>query len=87
MIVNLPIEMICSFALDGTPTPIRFRTKLDGEERSVVVIETVIQMDIEKINGQKTYKYKCKSIIDGFRREVILRYFTNECVWKLDRVQ
>lgn len=53
------IDMICSFAADGIPTPIRWRIP----DKPPVHVDRIAERRQEKIAGIPTLIYRCQSII------------------------
>ena len=80
-VVARPIDVIACFALDGAPTPLRF--KYDDR---VIKIDRVISKQLEKLAGNNMFVFTCQSCISGQERVYEIKYELRSCKWMLFKI-
>lgn len=78
-----PIEMISWTEENGKIHPLRFKIESKEGERFVYKIEKIYTSDLEKIAGNKVYKFTCEININQINKICELRYDIDTCRWSL----
>ena len=78
-----PIEMISWTEEDGRIHPLRFKIENKEGARSVYKITKIYTSDLEKIAGNKVYKFTCEINLNGYNKICELRYDLESCKWNL----
>ncbi|MBN2222162.1 MAG: hypothetical protein JW708_08095 [Vallitaleaceae bacterium] len=78
-----PIEMISWTEASGKIHPIRFKIENKEGERIVYKIEKIYTSELEKIAGNRIYKFTCEINLSGTNRICELRYELDSCKWIL----
>jgi hypothetical protein len=81
-VISKPIEVIVHCPIKGIPQPIRFKVNNKGEE-IVIKIDRIIEINEEKLAGNKMYVYRCESTINDRHRVLELKYELATCLWYL----
>lgn len=74
------IEMIAWFGKDGKITPIKFKLSEEGEVK-VIVIDKIIKSEFQKKAGLSVWKFDCRSIINNFAKNYVIKYDTSTGRW------
>jgi len=78
-----PIEMISWTEEDGRVHPLRFKIENKEGAKNVYKIKQIYSSELEKIAGNKTYKFTCEISINGYNKICELRYDLESCRWNL----
>lgn len=78
-----PIEVISWTEEDGEIRPLRFRMLNEEGERSVHKIRKIYSSEMDRIAGNKVYKFNCELHINGRSRLCEIRYDLDTCKWNL----
>lgn len=78
-----PIQMISWTEENGRIHPLRFKIEGTDGDRHVYKIEKIYTSDLEKIAGNKVYKFTCEININGINKICELRYDLESCRWNL----
>ncbi len=78
-----PIQMISWTEEDGRIHPLRFKIENKEGTRHVYKIEKIYTSDLEKIAGNRIYKFTCEINLGGTNRICELRYELDTCRWNL----
>jgi len=78
-----PIEMISWTEENGRIHPIRFKIENKEGVRHVYKIAKIYTSDLEKIAGNKVYKFTCEINMNDINRICELRYDLETCCWNL----
>lgn len=81
-ILSEEVEMIAKFKSSEKPIPIKFIYQ-NGDEKSIIKVNKILYIDEEKIAGNKTYIYRCQSVLRNTERTYELKYDLNSCKWFL----
>lgn len=82
-ILAKPIDKVCWTDKIGIIKPARFRITDENQGEIVIEIDRVISKDLEKLNGNKMYVYKCLSCINGAVKLVEFKYELKTFKWML----
>ncbi len=85
-VVAKPIEMVSYTDQEGILKPIRFRIETAGETKKVIKVDTVVHRELEKLAGNKMYKFRCQSIINDVEKVYELKYEIDSCRWLLFKI-
>lgn len=80
-VVAAPIQMIVWFDTNGTPNPIRFKYN-----SSVIKINKVVSVVLEKLAGNNTYVFTCRAEVGGEEKMLEIKYELRTCRWMLFKV-
>ncbi|WP_026888862.1 hypothetical protein [Clostridium beijerinckii] len=84
-VVSKNIEMIAHFEEDGKIKPLRF--KIEEENKcEIIKIGRIINIDLEKLCGNKMWVFTCSSIIGGIEKIFELKYDIEGCKWILFKI-
>lgn len=78
-----PIEMISWTEENGKIHPLRFKIENQEGARYVYKIEKIYTSDLDRIAGNRVYKYTCEININGVNKICELRYDIDSCRWSL----
>lgn len=80
------IEMISWTEEDGKIHPLRF--KLDGNngEKQTYKVQRVYTSELERLAGNKTYKFVCEIVVNNTLKLCELRYELDTCRWILFKI-
>lgn len=78
-----PIEMISWTEENGKIHPLRFKIENKEGERYVYKIEKIYTSELERIAGNKVYKFTCEITINHINKICELRYDVDTCRWSL----
>ena len=85
-IVAKAIEVVAWFDVEGTPHPVRFRHEKDDKSYETIKIDKVTMRYIEKIVGNPTMIFRCKSRIGDEEKLYEIRYEISTCKWMLYKI-
>ncbi len=85
-LIAKPIEMIASFAQNGTIHPLRFRVLNENQAWDIIKVNQVISVDHERKAGNPVIIYKCQSDIKGVCKIYELKYERNTYLWTLYKI-
>lgn len=85
-VVAKPVDIVVWTDKSGKINPVRLRITAEGEAETVIKIDRIITCDLERINGNKMYLYKCQSCINGVERTFELKYELATCKWILWKI-
>lgn len=77
------IEMISWTEENGRIHPIKFKISTVTGEKEIYKIVKLYSTDLEKIAGNKIYKFTCEIILNNHARICELRYDLDSCKWVL----
>ncbi len=82
----MPIEMISYTNQEGIIKPIKFRIDFEDKEKLTIKVGTVVHTELEKLAGNKMYKYRCQSVINGIEKVYEIKYDIESCKWMLFKI-
>lgn len=91
-VVNIPIEVLAWYKLDGDVIPLNIQLSDENQELKVIKINRVIKVDKEKFSGKDVRKYTCQITLNGIERLIELwcttasSYENPACKWKLHKL-
>lgn len=85
-LVAKPIDIVTWTNKQGVINPVRFRITNEDESVMVIKIDRIVEHDLEKLNGNKMYIYKCMSCIDGIDKRFEIKYEIETCKWMLWKI-
>lgn len=85
-VVAKPIDIVSWTDKTGEINPVRFRITNEDEGETVIKVDRVITHDLERLNGNKMYLYRCQSRINGVEKIFELRYEVSTCKWMLWKI-
>ncbi len=71
---------------EGKIHPIKFRLLTSVGEKKVFKISKIYSTELEKIAGNKIYKFTCEIIINNYTKVCELRYELDSCKWILFKI-
>lgn len=80
-VVAKPVEMLLWVDDKGTLHPVKFRC-----EGTVIKIDRVISMDVNRLAGNSTLVFTCQGIINQQDRVFEVRYELRTCRWTLFKI-
>lgn len=84
-VVAKKIEMIAYFDKDGKVKPLRFRLEED-DANTVVKINKIITIEMEKYCGNKMLVYTCSAVINGVEKIFEIKYDIEGHRWILFKI-
>lgn len=78
-----PIEMISWTDHAGKIHPLRFKIQDKEGAYQVYKILKIYTTELERISGNKTYRFTCEIDLNGISRICEVRYDLETCCWKL----
>ncbi len=85
-VIAKSIEMISYTDKDGILKPIKFRIESEDKTYKVIKVDNIIHTELEKLAGNKMYKFRCQSIINGTEKVFELSYEIDSCKWMLFKI-
>ena len=85
-IVAKPIDIAVWFDCEGTTHPVRFRLVGEDKAYETYKIDKVTMTYMEKIAGNPTMVFRCKSSIKEEEKLYEIRYEINSCKWMLFKI-
>lgn len=85
-VIAKPVDMVCWTDKAGIVKPVRFRITDEDQGELVIKVDRLIATDLEKLNGNKMYVYKCQSCINGVQKIIELKYELDTCKWMLWKI-
>lgn len=82
-ILNKPIQMVVWFDENGISNPVRFKIKNEDESFTVIKIDTILTRNKEKLAGNPTFSFICKSCINGHEKIYEIKFEINTSKWVL----
>lgn len=81
-----PIEMISWTEEGGQIHPIKFKiTAADGEKNVYRVLQ-IYTTDLERIAGNRVYRFTCEIAINKLSKLCEIRYELDSCKWMLFKI-
>ena len=77
--------MIAYFKSGGKISPIKFRIE-EEHKWKVIKIGRIINMDLEKLCGNKMLVYTCSAVIDGTEKIFEIKYDIEKYKWILFKI-
>ena len=80
-----PVDMIATFAKDGTPRPLRLRIE-EGDEAVVINVDKILSKTHQKFGQYTNIIFQCQGVINGRRRIFELKFDRGACRWYMYRI-
>jgi hypothetical protein len=81
-----PIEMISWTQEDGRIRPIKFKITAHDDEKKVYQVMKIYTTELDRIAGNKVYRYTCEIHIDSLTKLCEIRYELDSCRWILFKI-
>ncbi len=78
-----PIEMISWTEESGRIHPLRFKIESPDGSRHVIKVSNIYNSELNRIAGNKVYKFTCEIKMNGYNKICELRYDVDSCRWSL----
>lgn len=85
-IIAMPIEVIAWFGSNGDLRPLRFKYIDKKEEKSIVVVSSIIDVETTCRAGQEAIVFTCESVVNDLQRVYQLRYTLSNHTWVLYKI-
>lgn len=85
-VIVRPIEMISHTEEDGKIHPLKFKLEANNGENQVYKVHKIYTTELDKIAGNKVYKFTCEIIINNIVKLCELRYELDSCKWVLFKI-
>jgi hypothetical protein len=81
-----PIEMISVTSENGNIKPIKFRIITSEGEAQIYKVYRVYHTVLEKLAGNRIYKFTCEIVVNNQKKICELRYELDSCKWMLFKI-
>lgn len=81
-----PIEMISWTEKDGKIHPVRFKISDESDASHVYRIKKIYTTELEKLAGNKTYRFTCEVVMNNLVKVCEIRYELDSCRWTLFKI-
>lgn len=80
------IEMISWTEENGKIHPIKFKIAQSNGEKHIYKVVKIYTSELEKMAGNKIYKFTCEIIVNNMIKLCELRYELDSCKWILFKI-
>lgn len=81
-----PIEMISWTEESGKIHPLKFKVSFDKEMAQVCPVIKLYHFELDKLAGNKLYKFTCEIVLNNQIRLCEIRYELDTCLWTLFKI-
>lgn len=81
-----PIEMISWTETNGRVHPLRFKIENNDGEQQTCQIKRIYTTDLDRIAGNKVYRFNCEIAINALSKLCEIRYELESCKWSLFKI-
>ncbi len=81
-----PIQVVSWTEENGTIHPVRFKIATADGDREVYKVMRIHTMELDRIAGNKVYKFTCEVAINRFIKLCEIRYELESCRWMLFKI-
>jgi hypothetical protein len=84
-VIVKPIEMISYTEENGKIHPVKFKLETNGENQ-VYKVHKIYTTELNKMAGNKIYKFTCEIVVNNNIKLCELRYELDSCKWVLFKI-